>query len=86
MYIIQRTLNFPLIFLERNSPRHFFNAQDEELMNAKPSQQFYDNMISQINNQIARASDDGVTHQNSSQYTTGGAYRSGNIDEENEWC
>lgn len=65
-------------------PGHFYHPSDNELINGKPSKQYYDNMISQINDQIARVSEGGVATQpfNTRKQSTAAAID----DDDNEWC
>ena len=56
-------------------------------MNGAPSQMYYDSMISQINNQIARVSEGGVASQQPFNPTPNNNTNNKNIDDdENEWC
>ncbi|XP_066923067.1 muscle calcium channel subunit alpha-1-like isoform X2 [Clytia hemisphaerica] len=65
----------------RYSPVTYY---DNELMNGTPSKQYYDNMISQINDQIARVSEGNVPTQpfNATVQNTVKALE----DDDNEWC
>jgi len=66
---------------DRMSPKR--NVHDNELLNGAPSQMYYDNMISQISNQIARVSEGGV----SSQQPFNPTIQNSHLDEDdNEWC
>ena len=68
----------------RSSPNYYV---DNDLMNGAPSQMYYDSMISQINNQIARVSEGGVASQQPFNPTPNNNTNNKNIDDdENEWC
>lgn len=67
------------------SPNAYYQPTDNELINGTPSKQYYDNMISQINDQIARVSEGGtVANQpfNTRVQNTANALD----DDDNEWC
>lgn len=71
---------------DRTSPRSYY-ANDNELLNGMPSQQYYDSMISQINNQIARVSEGGVASQQPFKTAAGASNVATNVDDDdNEWC
>ncbi|XP_057290676.1 voltage-dependent calcium channel type A subunit alpha-1-like isoform X2 [Hydractinia symbiolongicarpus] len=71
---------------DRTSPRSYY-ANDNELLNGMPSQQYYDSMISQINNQIARVSEGGVASQQPFKTVAGVSNVATNVDDDdNEWC
>ena len=67
----------------RYSPNHLASV-DNDLINGAPSQQYYDNMISQISNQIARVSEGGASSQQP--FNTVLQKAPPVDDDDNEWC
>ena len=76
-------LNFISIFFLGFSPNQVTSV-DNELINGGPSQQYYDNMISQISNQIARVSEGGAASQQP--FNTVLQKAPPVDDDDNEWC
>lgn len=76
-------------FLGRYSPGHYYQGADNELINGAPSKQYYDNMISQINDQIQRVSEGGAPSQPfnvRTQQQNIAAAAAVIPDDDNEWC
>ena len=71
----------------RYSPNSYFHSSDNELINGTPSKQYYDDMISQINDQIARASEGGAPVPTQQPFNARIQNAANAIeDDDNEWC